>query len=242
MGIDYLAVLERYGEAFADAVDGNLDRPVPSCPGWTVDDLVAHLAAVQGWWLSVLLAKGPMPDPAVARRAGETGPDRVAGWREITARYQAVQHEYGGEPAVWVPWGAGLDTAAAVAWRQAHELVVHCWDAQNAVGAAARIPEELAADGVDEFADHFLGAREWGREPAEVAFVTPERTWSLGSPDAAGAVRRGVSAVRRGRAVTVTGTAEEVYLLVWGRLTAEQVRVTGDRELLDRLLTWPDVH
>jgi hypothetical protein len=34
----------------ATAAAGNLDTPVPSCPGWTVADLVAHTGAVHRIW------------------------------------------------------------------------------------------------------------------------------------------------------------------------------------------------
>ncbi|MEU4800964.1 maleylpyruvate isomerase family mycothiol-dependent enzyme [Actinosynnema sp. NPDC023587] len=236
MGIDHLAVLERYGEAFGDAVDGNLERAVPSCPGWTVDDLVAHLAEVQGWWTSVVLAKGERPDADAARRAGETGPDRVAGWREITARYQAVQRFCSPDAVLWAWWGEeGKDRATAVAWRQAHELVVHCWDAQSAVGAPEPVPADLAADGVDEFIDHCLGDRARGLGPVVVELVAPDRSWLIGAPDGTGALRR-LDAGGATVTVTVAGTAEQLYLLLWGRLAPEEVRVTGDREVLGRVL------
>ncbi|MGH9115951.1 MAG: maleylpyruvate isomerase N-terminal domain-containing protein, partial [Acidimicrobiales bacterium] len=45
---DYLDHLAREGAAFAAAAEAGLDRPVPTCPGWDVAALVAHLGQVHG--------------------------------------------------------------------------------------------------------------------------------------------------------------------------------------------------
>jgi uncharacterized protein (TIGR03083 family) len=242
MGINHLAVVEEYGESFTEAVAGNLGAPVPSCPGWTVDDLVAHLAEVQAWWTAVVLAKGAYPDEVAARRAADTGPDRVEGWREISARYVAVQEDYlrvaGPDAPVWVWWNdEERDTAAALVSRQAHEAVVHCWDAQRAVGAVKSIPAELAADGVDEFLQRFLNGKEWEGGPVvlELAATDTGATWLLGTDGSARPARLAEGSPD----VRVSGTAEQLYLLLWRRLAVEDVTVTGDRAKVDALLGWP---
>ena len=46
----YIDAIERESAAFvaaAAAVDA--DAPVPSCPDWTVDDLLRHVGIVQRW-------------------------------------------------------------------------------------------------------------------------------------------------------------------------------------------------
>ncbi|WP_367132880.1 maleylpyruvate isomerase family mycothiol-dependent enzyme [Saccharothrix sp. HUAS TT1] len=249
MGTDHLAVVEEYSAAFTEAVAGNLAAPVPTCPGWTVDDLVAHLAEVQAWWTSVVLARGAYPDEEAARRAADTGPDRVEGWREISARYAAVHREHlrteGPDAPVWVWWNdAERDTSAALASRQAHEAVVHCWDAQRATGAVKSIPAELAADGVDEFLLRFLHGREWEGGPAvlELAATDTGGRWLLGT-DGSTKPRR----LAEGAAdVRVSGTAEQLYLLLWRRLAlADMVAagsaVTGDAAVAEALLAWPNL-
>ncbi|MEU4763521.1 maleylpyruvate isomerase family mycothiol-dependent enzyme [Actinosynnema sp. NPDC023794] len=244
MGINHLAVVEEYSESFTEAVAGNLGAPVPSCPGWTVDDLVAHLAEVQAWWTAVVLAKGAYPDEEAARRAADTGPDRVEGWREISARYVAVQEDYlrvaGPDAPVWVWWNdEERDTAAALVSRQAHEAVVHCWDAQRAVGAVKSIPAEVAVDGVDEFFERFLTGKAWEGGPVvlELAATDAGATWLLGTDGSARPAR-----LAEGSAdVRVSGTAEQLYLLLWRRLVVEDVTVTGDRAKVDALLGWPEL-
>ncbi|MCE6994191.1 maleylpyruvate isomerase family mycothiol-dependent enzyme [Saccharothrix sp. S26] len=244
MGINHLAVVESYSASFTEAVAGNLGAPVPSCPGWTVDDLVAHLARVQAWWTVAVLARGAYPDEEAARRAADTGPDRVEGWREVSARYVAVQEDYlrgaGPDAPVWVWWNdEERDTASALVARQAHEAVVHCWDARRAAGALEPIPAELAADGVDDFLARFLRGERWTSGPAvlELAATDTGQTWLLGT-DGTAKPRR----LAEGRAdARLTGTAEQLYLLLWRRLGVGEVTVTGDGAAADALLGWPDL-
>ncbi|MBP2340519.1 maleylpyruvate isomerase family mycothiol-dependent enzyme [Saccharothrix coeruleofusca] len=241
MSIDHMAVLEAYSASFTSAVEGALDRPVPSCPGWTVDDLVEHVAEVQAWWTTAVLAKGEYPDEEAARRAADTGPDRVAGWREINARYLAVQQTYPADGPVWTWWNeARCDTAAALASRQAHEIVVHCWDARNAVGAVEPIPADIAADGVGEFLERFLRGGEWARPfLLRLAAVDAPASWSVASTGGAPAlVAEEVPEAIVPDAV-VRGTAEQLYLLLWRRLPVSGVAVEGDAALVAEFLAWP---
>ncbi|MFD1146393.1 maleylpyruvate isomerase family mycothiol-dependent enzyme [Saccharothrix hoggarensis] len=242
MGIDHTGVVEEYSRSFTEAVEGNLGAPVPTCPGWTVADLVAHLAEVQSWWTLVVLAKGALPDDEAARRAADTGPDLVEGWREISARYVAVQREYPSDGPAWAWWNdASRDTAAGVAWRQAHEAVVHCWDAWRAAGAVRAIPADLAADGVDEFLTRFLHGEEWagGRATVDLTATDTGATWRVGAGGAAKPARLAVSDVPADG--VVTGTAEQLYLLLWRRIGVEEVVVTGDATKVDAVLQWPNL-
>ena len=46
---EHIAALRREGAAVATAARSGLDAPVPSCPDWTVADLVAHLGVAHRW-------------------------------------------------------------------------------------------------------------------------------------------------------------------------------------------------
>ncbi|MFD9733588.1 maleylpyruvate isomerase family mycothiol-dependent enzyme [Umezawaea sp. NPDC059074] len=236
MTIDYDAVLDQYSRRFADVVSrpGVLEAEVPSCPGWTVGDLVEHLADVQSWWELVLLAGGPMPDEAEGALAAKTGPDRVAGWRAINTRYLAVQRETPADTEAWTWWNAeGRTTASIVGWRQAHEAVVHNWDAENAVGDVRPIDPALAADGVTEFLTHFLHGKDWTHPPLalELRATDVERSWAVATDGG----KPHVVAVGEARNV-ISGTAEELYLALWRR--RELPLGEGD-EQASAFLAWP---
>src|SRR4051812_9354896 len=45
----YLSSVQADSVAIADAARGGLDTAVPSCPEWTVEQLVSHLGSVHQW-------------------------------------------------------------------------------------------------------------------------------------------------------------------------------------------------
>ena len=54
----YLAVLAAEATALAAAADeAGLEAPVPTCPGWTVNDLVLHMGEVHRWATAVLTSR-----------------------------------------------------------------------------------------------------------------------------------------------------------------------------------------
>ena len=54
--MDHLALLEREVAAMADALrSADPARDVPSCPGWTVQQLTNHISAVHRWVLLRIL-------------------------------------------------------------------------------------------------------------------------------------------------------------------------------------------
>ena len=70
----YLTALAAEGAALADAADGRLDRPVPTCPEWTVANLVAHLGGVYAWVGRVVAAGGERVSPRETPTPPEDGP------------------------------------------------------------------------------------------------------------------------------------------------------------------------
>ncbi|MFI9010402.1 maleylpyruvate isomerase family mycothiol-dependent enzyme [Actinosynnema sp. NPDC053489] len=248
MGIDHLAVVEEHSGSFTGAVTGNLGAPVAACPGWTVDDLVAHLAEVRAWWTAVVPAKGAYPGEAAARRAADTGPDRVAGWREISARYVAVREEHprsaGPDAPGWAWWTEERSaTAAALVSRQAHEAVVHRRDAWRAAGVVRSIPAGPAAGGVDEFPERFLDGVPWAGGPAVPELVATDTggRWLVGT-DGSGEPARWAEGAAGGAAdARVSGSAQQLYLLLWRRVGVGEVEVAGDRSKAEALLGWPDL-
>src|SRR4051794_2443969 len=63
MHLDYLGHLERESARFEAALlAAPTDAPVPSCPGWTVEDLLWHLAEVQWFWGEIVRSGARSPD------------------------------------------------------------------------------------------------------------------------------------------------------------------------------------
>ena len=67
---DLLRLIEERTAAFCSAIASapDLDAPVPSCPGWTLYDLVQHLGDGRRKWAEIVAA-GPADAPRPARRS-----------------------------------------------------------------------------------------------------------------------------------------------------------------------------
>ena len=212
--------------ALADAADrfdatlrtGDRTAPVPSCPGWSVADLGEHLTGVHRWALGQLIGDEPEPhaDADLADRFRAGADELIGALRTRTAETACT--------AIYPP-----DTAATWARRQAHETAIHLWDAQQALGGDPRLQADLATDGVREVVDDLyprqvrLGRIEPLSEAVVFAFTDAPGEAVLGDGEPA---------------VRVTGRAEDVLLVLWGRRTPDSVDLTvdGHRRPLHRAL------
>ncbi|HWB71763.1 MAG TPA: maleylpyruvate isomerase N-terminal domain-containing protein, partial [Egibacteraceae bacterium] len=77
--LDYVGHLRAEGAALARAATGNLHLAVPSCPGWTVADLVAHAGRGHRHKLALLRAAGTRPSDLPVAPSPPTG-DALIGW------------------------------------------------------------------------------------------------------------------------------------------------------------------
>jgi uncharacterized protein (TIGR03083 family) len=232
----YIASVQSDADRLLSVANGALDRPVPSCPGWTVERLVAHLGrthrSVASW-----VARG-------SRREIEPAPegDAVRDWcRAGTADLVAALEAPAPAGEVGSPWGP----QPAGFWhrRMAVETALHRWDGEEAVapGSAAPVPAPLAVDGIDEL---FMVIAP-GRGVGDLG--TPPRTLHLHAtdPDLDGGewlVGLDGSAVTLEHAhakgdVAVRASASDLLLLLWNRVDADRAEVFGDADLLTR---WRD--
>ena len=113
---------------------------------------------------------------------------------------------------------------------------MHCWDALSAVAAGEPIEQRIAADGVDEFLDEVLP----GLSPD---LAGPAQTVGLcaGDVGADWTIRVGggsaeLARERVGADVTLTATASDLLLLLWGRRSADDLEVDGEPAALQRFL------
>jgi uncharacterized protein (TIGR03083 family) len=66
----------------ARIIDGDLDRPVPGCPGWTFRQLATHLGRGHRWAAQIVAtrATAPVPVREVADGKLPEDPARHASW------------------------------------------------------------------------------------------------------------------------------------------------------------------
>ena len=65
--LTYLAHLERAAADVAGRLEsGDLDAPVPGCPGWTLTDLAHHLGGIHRWARTAVV-EGPSEERTLRR-------------------------------------------------------------------------------------------------------------------------------------------------------------------------------
>lgn len=226
-----------YGLLRAAAASASLSAPVPSCPGWTVADLTAHVGQVY-LHKAVVMRDGKWPDPWPPEDLAGAAPLAVLdrGYREVTAEFASRSPD---DPAL--TWYGPEQTVGFWIRRMAQETVVHRMDAQLAAGEPLTpAPDDLAIDGVDEALKRFLeyGAAEWPEEYAAVeghlAGAEGAGTVVVSAGPASWTVRPtpiSVSVTDGGdeAARAVVSAAPDAMLgWLWGRAGADAITVTGD--------------
>lgn len=213
--------IARESEAFAAVVDaGDLDRPVPGCPEWTLRELTWHLGNVQRFWAATVRAGVDEPPTDFDEEApGPSEVSELGAWiRASTRELLDALHDTTYDTPAWA-WWKDDHTVGAIARHQVQEAAVHRWDAQSTSGAPDPIPQPEADDGVDEFV--------WiSRQTRPVASILAVATDS--------GTKTALSAGEL--TVTVSAPASDLVLLFYGRITADAVDVKGPREPLEEFL------
>ncbi|GHB60749.1 hypothetical protein GCM10010331_55570 [Streptomyces xanthochromogenes] len=238
-------------ERFVAAVEGaNLTAPVPSCPGWTLVDLIRHTGSVQRAFSGLLrlrVQERPLTrDTVLDLPAGDDGyPAWLTGSAQVAGQVFADTDP---DTPMWV-WGA--DPHARF-WmrRMLFETLMHRVDAELAVGLRPVIDPALAADGVDEFLVNLPFAASFAPKTAElrgkdetIRFRCTDRTdeWLVRlRPDGFGLDPHPAHAAGTdGADATVEGVAADLLLFLYGRLdlSADAVTTSGNDDLLQRWVT-----
>ena len=216
------------------AARGNLDRPVPACPGWDVGDVVRHLGGVYlHKAASVRLGRrAPEVDDGDAPREE----DALLAW--FGAALDDVLAVVDADPAT-PAWSWWPPDATVGFWqrRMAQETLVHRVDVEAAAGLEPDVDAALAADGVDEVLTAFLpvwlplGGAEAGLPAglaAHVAVRTGGRSWDVRVDGLRAQVAQGSSGTRSEAPAQVAGEPAAVLLWAWGRAGDEDLAVDGD--------------
>jgi len=244
---DLLRLIDERSAAFRDAVAAapSLDAQVPTCPEWTLFDLAVHIGEGRRDWAATVAA-GPAPAKSAAQGAPAAPREREAllAWlAESTAQLLDALREAGPDRGCWTWWETSQSpaTTGAVARHQLQQMAVHTYDAQITVGAAQPLPDEVALDGVDEFlATCCATTSPWPHRPATVDYhATEGRSWRLALSADGARVTRGSAPTAAD--ATAWGTANELVLFFYGRISVDALKHDGDRRVFEQLIAWdPD--
>ena len=246
--LDYLAHVRADSDRFAEVLAGaDPATRVPSCPDWTVADLLWHLGEVQAFWAALVARR--LTDPAAAEADEPTRPDGYTALLDF-ARSAARQLSDAlattpDDTPVWT-WFRADRTAGFVRRRQAHEAVIHRLDAELATGQVTDVDSALATDGVAEVFDWMYSTVPgWATTgaPGPIGRVRTTDTgaewlvevgsWSGTSP------RTGTEYTDEGSlllvdsgppAFTVSGTARDLDAWLWNRPPLAGIELAGDYE------------
>jgi uncharacterized protein (TIGR03083 family) len=252
----YIAAVRANSTLLADAARSGLKDPVATCPGWYVATLTAHIGEVQRFWALQIRTRAQeaqdLPRSAYDscpglydwQQAAESGqpdldaiPKGLVNWfeqatAELVTAFQAIDPE---EP-VW-HW-SGDNRAITHMRNQAMEATVHRWDAQNAHAVTTPIDPIIAVDGINQhFQVQIPAARSWSETPRPGSGETyhfhrtdGEGEWLVHFQGDGVTIRQEHS---KGD-VALRGSAENLFLWLWGRIPADRLDIHGDTDLLAR--------
>ena len=157
--IDYPAALLEQNRLLGELIRASdPTTPVPSCPGWTLQQLMRHVGRGDRWAAQMISDRATTGlDPRQVRDGKP--PDDLGGaieWLHGSARaVPDAVNRTGTDIPIWTFLGPRPS-----AWwirRRLHESTVHRADAALALGIGYRLDAALAADGVSEWLDLFAG-------------------------------------------------------------------------------------
>lgn len=134
--------------------DADPSTPVPTCPGWTLQQLVRHVGRGHRWAAAMVRERAGSPaDPrTVADGKPPADPDGVLAWlHESAAAVIDAVAATGADVPIWT--FTGPRPAAWWIRRRLHEETVHRADAALALGVPVDLAPEPAADGLSEWLD-----------------------------------------------------------------------------------------
>src|SRR5262245_60059140 len=249
----YLAHIERESGRFADCLAAaDPGAPVPTCPGWTADDLLWHLAEVQLFWAAIV--GGRLDDPD---RAEEGKPPRPADHAELVALFRSATPQLldalattPSDTEIWT-WVDSDPTGGFVVRWPANEALIHRVDAELAVGEPTGLDAELATDGIEAALSYvYADPPAWSTFTPDATgrFTTADTgaTWDFelgrfsGTSPNTGKVYdndiiRLVPGLDGPPDVVVSGQAADLDQWLFGRRPADPLVVTGDRASFSRL-------
>jgi uncharacterized protein (TIGR03083 family) len=229
------------------ATEADSDVSIPSCAGWTMSDLIGHVAPFYSGWYCYNLRHPPDEGDVVAaitsaRPLPDDLAERIVHLRESCDEFMSLARQVDLDAPVWAFW----TTQPARFWlkRAATELAIHAWDAEAAVGEPHRLDPDRAATSIDEsLRGLWPGMVELVRHGLSPDGPTPPETPA--GFDATDSDHHWLVRTRAGEievaetgdlpADVASGSGHDLLLYVWGRAAHGQGRVemVGDRSVVD---------
>ncbi|MEU7059680.1 maleylpyruvate isomerase family mycothiol-dependent enzyme [Streptomyces sp. NPDC046197] len=228
----------------------DLSATVPTCPDWSLEDLVRHMGGALRW-VEALVRTRAQEDIPEERIPLARGPEKqgdaaaLDAWLAETGRMVVeALREAGPDTKVW-SW-AGVLNSGFWARRMTHEITVHRADATLAAGLPYEVAPDVAADAVDEWLQIVEWVQQAGRSKDATELRGPGRSIHLHATDTGPELNaewvvelteKGVT-WRRGHekaTVALRGPLTSVLLAFYHRLPLDspELEVLGERELLE---------
>jgi len=236
---DFIAALATQGNLLASTTEHvDLSASVPTCPGWTVRELLRHTGGVHRWAgshirdrRSSLLAVDDFETLFGAWPADEDLVDWYRGELNLLVEsFRTAPADI--ECATFLKCDSPL---AHWTRRQAHEVTIHRADAESVRGELTPVSTEFAADGIDELLSAFVTRRFMKlRSPMPITMtVAPSdssRRWRMTISNDPVVTEE---ADNHASDCTVTGRASDLYFDLWNRGQEGSIRVEGDPNVRD---------
>jgi uncharacterized protein (TIGR03083 family) len=238
--LDYVSIISDESSRIVSAYELDRRAAVPWSDRWTTATVARHVAATH-YVVANVIRQRPDADFGLfadLKTPPKDSPEFVDWFRSGTASLVDQLMRVPADDECW-SW---FQHGRRVGWwarRMALEAVVHRSDTDVAQGKKISVASEVAADGIDEYLDVFVASSRTANDaPAgpTINFECSDRSdrWWL---DLSGRGERVVSREKRDASVRIYGTAEQLLLVVWGRVSAFDaagVTMSGDVGKLDR--------
>ena len=233
--VEYQAALSEQNRLFTETVfSAEPETPIPTCPGWTMRQLVRHVGRAHRWAAAIISTRADVTlDPRTVPRPPDDA-DGARAWLLACPQvlFEAVADAGGTEATV-----ATFDGPRPAWWwirRLLHESTVHRADAVIAVDEQYELAPEMAADGIDEWLGR-LAQRPWTGGPPigdgkAVTLIASDvdLSWSILGRGNRLQFRRNSTDLLEG--VQLTGKATDLFLALFRRRDVKEARcrVEGD--------------
>jgi uncharacterized protein (TIGR03083 family) len=238
---DYATALTGQNRMLGELLqDADWSVPVPTCPGWTLLQLLRHVGRGDRWAAQIIADRADASlDPRLVRegRPPADVPGTMRWLAQSPLTLLAAVDAVG--PGTEVSTFLGPRAASWWVRRRLHEATVHRADAAIALGAPYQLSAELAADGISEWLERLADEQALGRPsslPAGASLALratdqdlTESTWTvLGRPQGVQWTGRPGSAD-----LTLSGPATDLLLALLRRRPVEDtsISVQGNTEL-----------